>query len=441
MRNIICKYYKYMLIFVFFLFFNLILPLGNIDEIWTYGFTYNMFKKLIPYIDFNMIIPPFYPFIMSLPMHLFGESILVYHIETAIYLTISFYLLENMLGEKKWLALLFLVNAFNISFPSYNLFLVFLFILLIYFERKNKDSDLLIGILLGLAILTKHSVGIVLLLPSICYIKKKKKAKLRVVGILIPIVLCFIYLLLSKSLMNFIDLCILGLFDFTTNTPSFNGIYILSIIYLIICFILIKRDPKNIINYYALTIFSIAIPLFDFYHFFLSFFCLVVVLLSNYDIKIKLNFKLFFFGVTILTTLLSFYTFYDGKIVYPNHIHNFEYRLLSYERIEYTEEINRYIKKNKNRKIIFLTNDAYYFRIINGQRISYYDLINYGNHGYNGSKKLLKLIKRNKDALFIVDKEQLDISLQTDKNVIKYIMENGKKIDKVYKYDVYRIER
>ena len=284
-------------------------------------------------------------------------------------------------------------------------------------------------------------MGLVLVLPSICYIKNKKKIGFRILGLFIPLFLCFIYLLFNNSLMKFIDLCILGLFDFTGNTSSFNSVYILSIIYLVICFILIRKDYKNIINYYALAIFSMIIPLFDFYHFFLALFCLVVVFLLNYNIKPKLNLKLFFFGITIFTSLLSFYTFYNDKIIYPNNIHNFEYRLLSYKKIKYTEEINNYIKKNKNKKIIFLNADAYYFRIINNQKIGYYDLINYGNHGYNGSDKLLNIIKKNKDALFIVDENQLDNCLQTDKNVIKYVMKNGKKIDKVYGYDVYIKER
>ena len=55
----------YILIFIIFLGFNLLISPMNLDEVWSYGFTKNISSGLIPYVDFNMVITPFYPMIMG----------------------------------------------------------------------------------------------------------------------------------------------------------------------------------------------------------------------------------------------------------------------------------------------------------------------------------------------------------------------------------------
>lgn len=61
---------KYVLLFFTFLIFTLIISPMNIDEIWNYGFSYNIYKGLVPYRDFNMVLTPFYPMFMSLFLHI-----------------------------------------------------------------------------------------------------------------------------------------------------------------------------------------------------------------------------------------------------------------------------------------------------------------------------------------------------------------------------------
>ena len=77
--NIIKKYYPYLILFLFFLFKTLFGALCG-DEVWNYGFAYNIFKGLIPYRDFNMVIPPLYPFIMSIFFFLFSPNLLTMYI-------------------------------------------------------------------------------------------------------------------------------------------------------------------------------------------------------------------------------------------------------------------------------------------------------------------------------------------------------------------------
>lgn len=434
------KRYKSLVLIIFlfllFLLFNLILLPTNLDEIWNYGFSHNLYSGLIPYKDFNMVITPFYPFIMSLGFHIFGSSMLVFHVEHAIILIGLCMLLFSLLDKRAWIVIAFILIPINVSFPSYNIFLYFLLALIIYLE-KEKKSDYLIGFLLGLCVLTKHSVGLCLLLPSLYYIKDLKKIGKRFIGFIIPLCIFVIYLVVTKSLMSFIDLCILGLFDFASeNGKGFNIYFLLFIIMIGITIYFIIKDRKNVVNYYVLAFYSIMIPLFDAYHFAVSLLAFLIILLSKVK-KDIIKPSLFGISIILFVALLLVDSRFKGKIIYPNNIKHFEYRFIDYDSILFTNKVNDYIRKNSDREFVFLNSNGYYFRLVNDMKISYIDLINAGNFGYNGSDKLLKEIKKKKDAIFLVDKGELSPIKQSDKQALNYVIDNGKKIGNINIFDIY----
>ena len=434
------KRYKSLILIIFlfllFLLFNLTLLPTNLDEIWNYGFSHNLYSGLIPYKDFNMVITSFYPFIMSLGFHIFGSSMLVFHIEHAIILICLCVLLFLLIDKKAWFIVALMLFPVNVSFPSYNIFLYFLLVLIIYLE-KEKKSDYLIGFLLGLCVLTKHSVGLCLLLPSLYYIKDLKKVGRRFLGFIVPLFVFIIYLIITKSMIPFIDLCILGLFDFASeNGKAFNIYFLLFIIMIGITIYFIVKDRKNLVNYYVLAFYSIMIPLFDIYHFMVAFLAFLILILS----KVKKDIiKPGLFGISIIlfATVLLMDSRFKSKIIYPNNIKHFEYRFIDYDSILFTNKVNDYIKKNSDREFVFLNSNGYYFRLINDMKISYIDLINAGNFGYNGSDKLLKEIKKRKNSIFLVDKSELSPIKQSDKQALNYVIDNGKKIGNIDFFDIY----
>ena len=75
------------IIFIVTLIINLTWLNFNLDEIWSFGFSYNVSQGLIPYKDFNMVIFPFYPILNGLIMSLFGTNYLVFEITNAIICT------------------------------------------------------------------------------------------------------------------------------------------------------------------------------------------------------------------------------------------------------------------------------------------------------------------------------------------------------------------
>ena len=433
-------YSKYILIFIFFLFWNLIVQSLNLDEVWNYGFSYNISRGLIPYRDFNMVITPLYSFIMAIPLRAFGTNILILHIINAVMLVGIFYFMEKLIKDKVYLCFLFLCIPLSIIFPSYNLFLLFLFILLIYLEKTNAN-DYLIGIVLSCCILTKQSVGLCLLLPSLYYLKNFNKLGKRLVGIMIPIIIFISYLVFHQALLEFLDLCVLGLFDFAKGNGNLLNIYVLfSMILVGVIFFFIKKDSKNISYYYLLAFFSILIPLFDLYHFQVYFLAFIFILFLDKDIKRIVNIKLFCIGVVLGVSVLFIKDRVNDGIIYPNDIPNFEYRLIDKEYIQFTKDVNRKLEKYSDREVIFLSADAYYFKIIHNEDIGYLDLINTGNWGLDGSNKLLNTIKNKKKAVFFVDKKEIGSNKQTDQRVLKYAVKNGKQIDKSWKYSIYILE-
>lgn len=426
-------------LFSIFLLWNLILFPINLDEVWNYGFSHNIYSGLVPYKDFNMVLTPFYPFLMSMGFHLFGSSILVFHIEQAIISTLFCLLLFSLLDKKAWFIIPILLVPVNVSFPSYNIFLYYLLVLLIYLE-KNNSSDYLIGFILGLAVLTKQSVGACLLLPSLYYIKNFNKIRKRIIGFIIPVSLFIIYLIVTGSFYSFLDLCVFGLFDFATGNGNKITVYLFMFIIMVgITIYFIFMDRKNIINYYILAFYSIMIPLFEVYHFTFAFLAFLLMLLFRVKRDI-IKPKMFGLSIISFAFLLMMGFCFKGKIIYPNRIKHFEYRFIDYGSIWFTNKVNNYMKKNKDREFVFLNSNAYYFRIANDMKISYIDLINVGNWGYNGSDKLLRQIKKKKNAIFLVNESELSILKQTDKRALRYVLDHGKKIDTVGMYDAYVLD-
>ena len=250
MKKVLIRYrtfIKYFLIFFFFLFWNIIVQPINLDEIWNYGFIYNIYNGLVPYKDFNMVLTPLYPMIMSLFLFIFGSNVLVIHIINCFMIVGILYLIEKITKKDISIFILLLCFPLSVCFPSYNLFLLLMFLLVIYLE-KIKCNDYIIGVILGLFILSKQSVGVFVCLVSLYYlVKDYKKTIKRIVGAFIPCFIFLIYLLCTGSLYNFFDLCLFGLFDFGKSNSSFNIMFYFSVILFAFNIYLIYKDNRVLI--------------------------------------------------------------------------------------------------------------------------------------------------------------------------------------------------
>lgn len=434
------KIIKYLLLFIIILIFLNIIPF-DLDEIWNYGFAHSIYQGLIPYKDFNMVVTPFFPFFLSLFLFIFGSNSLVISIVQTILILITYFLLEKLFEKKANLLFVLLIGNFDLIYASYNYFVFFLLLIILNLEVQRK-SDYLIGVLLALAVLTKQSVGLFLCLPTLYYVIKEKnfaKLRKRIIGFLFPITIFVIYLLFTNSYKQFLDLCLFGLVDFGKKNYIGNiaviGILLFAII---ITIYLIIKNPNDIKKYYVLAFSSIAFPMLDSFH--IKFFFLVFLFLFIDKINLKLNWELLCFGAILGIIFLCYKKEMKDEFYYPNSINHFQYRYISKTQERQTKELVEKIEKYKDKKIINLFEQSYYYKIVMDKKIDYFDLINTGNWGYNGSQKLKKALEKEKDAIFIINKNSYRKTNQTDEVALDYVLKNGKKIDELGDFKFYIME-
>jgi hypothetical protein len=416
------------------------------DTIVNYGFSYAITKGEIPYNDFNLVLPLFSPFIYSIPL-LFTKSIISIYLFQSLLLVFLFLILEKLLSKKVYLLFPLILLGYPIPlisclFPGYNFILLFLIILLIYLEKINYN-DYIIGIIIGLCIITKHTIGLFLFLPSLIYLKNYKKIGKRIIGILLPCFIFLIYLLLSNSLSNFINLCILGLFDFMKSNYYIKNylilfIFILGLIYLLYSII---KNKKNINNYYVLVSILFVFPLIDDYH--VSFFILLVLILillnykKRFTNKLLINYSIIF--SILLTIIWTFIVFnYDNyKFISYN---NYPLRYLNESDITSYNKINNYIKESNYNVILFgIGTENYFYKITNNLNITYFDLPNYGNYGYDSYNKMIEKFNSLENSIILINMNVFldNYSGQYYKELAEYIINNYKEIDEVSRYKVY----
>ena len=436
---------KYILLFIFFFIFLVFFyHIYFNDTIVNYGFSYAIRMGEIPYKDFNMVITPFSSFMYSIGLFIYNNMITIY-IEQSILLCLLIYFLEKLVHKNYILFILGLCIYYPISFsstifPGYN-FLSFLLLIILLYLLKNNSDDILIGIILGLIFCTKQTIGIILFIPSIYYLFKNKKEFIkRLMGYLIPIFILFIYLIITNSLSQFINLCFLGLINFNNTNKSISIYYLIlligGVIYLIYRIIKNKRDYEL---YYLLLFGVISLPIIDFYH--VSLFLLGILYLICRDIKIKENIYKYLIIFILFLFLSSFYIEY---LYFNKNIKTYNYRYFSLT-VSYPKynnkilKVSNYLKKYNNKIYLIRGSEAYFLRIINDEKITYYDLLNRGNFGYNGEEKIVEKINNlDSGTIFVTDS-----SLCKNKSINQFICSTYKVLDKckliktIYNFNIY----
>lgn len=416
---------KYIILFIIFFSFFLFFSTGDADVIWNYGFSHAIRIGEIPYKDFNMIITPLYPAIMSIGLFI-KNSWFVFLIEQSILLLAFIFLLDKLLEKKIYFLLLIMLSSYMI-YPSYN-FLCLLFIVLLIYLEKNNKSDYLIGFILSLLFLTKQSIGVFLLIMVLISSFDFDKIKKRIIGF-IPMNIIFIsYLLITNSFNSFIDLCFLGLFDFSGNS-SFNIIASLLVIPVFIYLIYrIKNNYKDITNYYLIGSFSFIIPICDLHHVSYLLFIFILILLINHNITYNLLFKVIFYLVFIFSICFNIFVLHKERLrnyKFYNYNHFDHYYVDEYANEYITKVIKDYEMRDNN---YMFSCDSMFFNIITDKRIDYFSINNYGNYGYNGINKMKKKIDNMHDVYFYLND---CTNRQSATEINEYIIDNSQ-----FKYEI-----
>lgn len=409
------------IIFLITLLFNLICNTMLHDEVWSYGFSYNIANNLIPYKDFNMVITPLYPILGSIFMILFGKNIVIYHIFNTIISTIIFYYIKKSYPKNYYIVYSLLLPF---CMPNYNLLcLLFLFILI---DKDNKKTnDYLIGIILGLAFLTKQNIGIYLCIASL-FTKNIKVILKRIIGFIIPNIILLIYLLYNNTLSEFIDYTILGIGSFakenTVIHPRCLIITLIGLIYSIYKYV----KTKDIKYIYLICFQGMAYPLVDPYHVVIPFIPVLGDFLNNLNLNKKMIFSTFIiFLITIFS--LNIYEYTKGDYTYPNASNNFRYRKINNQVCKEMNTVVEYLKTIDG-NIYIIDMYAYFLKLEMNMPINKYDLLNNGNLGKDGEIRIINEIEetcKSEKCTFLLNEKEIGNKIsQYNKDILLYVINN-----------------
>ena len=399
------------------------------DVTWNYGMSHAIKIGEIPYKDFNILMPPLSQYLMSILLFI-KDSYLVFLFEQAIIVTLFFIFMYKLIGNKFILLLpIIAFPRFFFILPNYNFLAIFLILILLYLEKNNKN-DYLIGVILSLIILTKHSIGLFFLLFTLIGTFDFSKIKKRIVGVIPLLVVFLIYLIFNHNLYEFLDLTIFGLFDFGSSNSGFS-LYILIVsiallIYLIYRFI---SNPKDINNYYLLGTYSFIIPIMDQFHF--NYFIFVYLFIILYTVTISKKYiKYIYLFCSLIFAFVVFINFYLNWALYKDKnilTNRYFYGYIVSDKLE--EYINAiYIDYNSRDNNYMFSYDNMFFDIMSNHQITYFDIPNDGNFGYNGISKMKNKIDDMHDVYFYINKRE---DTQFCMEIYDYIVEVSDK-----KYDI-----
>lgn len=436
------KWIRYIVIFIFvfcsYEFFGFPNMYG--DPINNYMFSHAIVMGEVPYLDFNTISTPLYAFLMAIGL-LFFDNYLMFVIEQSLLVTIMFYFLFELYGKKCYLVLLVicLFAFFGIN-ATYNFLALFFLVILLYLEKKYSEKDYLIGFVIGCTILSKHTIGCLLFLPSLFYyFKDIKKIGKRIVGILIPCTIFFIYLLVNNAVYPFINLCFLGLFDFSSKNGNVFSVYVLfSLVLFLIQFFITIKKKNDIRNCYLMMGIAFMIPLFDFQHFAIYMICFVIQLLPF------LQYREDYFGnvAAICSVVVSIFLFINYcillKPVFSTELSHFQYSLVS--RFDYSKSLETYDFFDRYENKLLLTYSSVPYDVSRDYPITYFNIFMKGNFGYDGSRQMIEKIQNMENIYIIVDMRQYQIRSiynQYDKTIVKYVIDHYEKVDTWKDFVVY----
>lgn len=406
------------------------------DELYGFGFGVNILKGLVPYKDFNMIITPLFSYLVAGVLGIFGEYLIVYHIIICLIIVSITYMSYKKIG---WSAVIIYLLLLVYPFTGYNMFSLFLMFILLNLDDSNDKKYLILeAVIISLMILTKQVLGL-LVIPSLLYSKNRKKSFLIYLGIGLLFILTLVF---NESLLEFIDYCFLGMFDFSSqNNEGFNFFVVLQLViigYLI--YELKKKKDKKI--FYILGFQIMSFPIVNYPHFIISFIPVVYYLFScNNNSYVKLfasSFTIMYFIIFSVTIMykgdMYMYfsnskgdTFYKGRMV-SNYLEST------------VNEVSRIIDRYEGYRYYVLGNLSYVVKLSLDDKIDKFDLINNGNMGYDGVSRYIEEIdeycSENK-CLFILENRGEESTNQTNVDILKYVEDNymqniGGSIYKIY---------
>lgn len=465
----------------------------DMDEIWNYQYARRILYGYLPYRDFLMLLTPLSAQINAGLLFLFFDELIVLKFMGLFIASaqgLVLFLILRFIGNNELKSFnficIFVCLVFLYPFINYSWLVILFLSLALYLEllkTKSLDSkklillELLIGIILGLATITKQNIGVAGFFASIAltlyyYLNAKtldfkvffSGLLIKLFGWIVIVGFEFLYFWQNDSIKYFYEQTILNPIIFAKGSSmpycklfsDYSIVYavlallIPLIMFLLLCkYLLTKRNQmKNMlltILIYSMVNFIMVFPLSDPVHLILAipipvigFSLLFKKETSNHIYKLKpLKFYSFIFITMISFILLGILLNINNKyILNVNH----------YKNIHATKnialklyEIDDYLlgEKQKGKQIYFLDYRSSFYLIP-------LDIFNYksdemlrSEFGLNGEKEMIQKFSSSNDTVVLIRNEVTIPNRQDSGVFFDYVRNKMNYITSIQEFDVY----
>lgn len=448
-------------------------PLESLDELWMYNIAQETARGGLPYQDFSVIVTPVSFYVSGLLLRIFEYELLYFRILGAmVYAGICFlfFLILRLEIKKKRMPIIF-TGMFCIAYGyeytyDYNWLTLLEVMLLIYLQLRRlenpKASSFGIGILGGMAFLTKQSTGLCVdsAVLAIAFMDSRKQREKGFVYTLAGSILvsgfCFLWLAVTGVGEEFRAYCFgglgsfsgknrVGLWEFVQRGGIFAALE-LGVIGIVTVMAIYRayRNPSKRRSFllmlsYAFSAGIVVYPIMDDAHFqvaLVPFLVMGAILLSDICRDVSRReaaaAALVLTGLAIAVPVLHL----QEENVQWSELEHFRGIRVNVEVEERVKTVAAYIGGEDS---YIIDASAALYHIPMGVYHKNYDMFNNGNFGMASPLDLVKQL-RGRNGWILILKEEYSLNWQTPVEAVQFIREHYARVDEVSCFDVYRAD-
>ena len=352
-------------------------------------------------------------------------------------------------------------------------------------ELNNWKTDLILGILAGICIMLKQSTGAIVTIALLGYnllfvhskeefIQYLKSTGIKILGVLIPVTLIFIYLAINGAVDDFWDYCIAGIKTFTNKIPYSRlldneklYIKILSIVAPItfmgtFLYSVFKRNKTFLmISSLSIASFSAVYPIADEVHFLIGILPTGIIICVILDFLIKaivrgisklinkisnrekyINIWIEYFLIFMVIGLTAWYGYKsipNIKDYFANckndvkHFANIVITDYTYQKIQAMD----YFIKSQDKPVYILDAEAALYQIPLDIYYKDYDMFLIGNIGSKGEEGQIEKLQKDTNKIVIIKSDGVSLNWQNPNKVREYIKQNMDYKYSILYFDIY----
>lgn len=352
-------------------------------------------------------------------------------------------------------------------------------------KLNNWKTDLILGILAGICIMLKQSTGAIVTIALLGYnlllvrskeefIQYLKSTGIKILGVLIPVTVIFIYLAINGAVDDFWDYCIAGIKTFTNKIPYSRlldneklYIKILSIVAPItfiatFLYSMFKRNKTFlIISSLSIASFSASYPIADEVHFLIGILPTGIIICVILDFLIKaivrgisklinkisnrekyINIWLKYFLIFMVIGITAWYGYKsipNIKDYFANckndvkHFANIVITDYTYQKIQAMD----YFIKSQDKPVYILDAEAALYQIPLDIYYKDYDMFLIGNIGSKGEEGQIEKLQKDTNKIVIIKSDGVSLNWQNPNKVREYIKQNMDYKYSILYFDIY----